>query len=278
MSAIAGIVHFDKHPLDQSELKRMEGGLSILGDGKSRYMHQRTAGFIAQNSHITPEDLFDRQPLTLGRDGVLLFHGLITNRDEVIPQLGLTSLKSSMYADSQLAALAWQKWQSSLTDHLIGPYTIVHWDSSNTTLTIISGAPSGRPLYMYHSQNSLYFSSTPQALFSLPHIPQEMCEDALADTLLHTPLPNGSSFFKNISTLPPAHRLIFTPKGKSSQRYWEPPSESTLEFNSEEECWEAFNELFEKVVSSHIRSIAPVGIQMSGGHDSGSIEIGRAHV
>ncbi|MCG8609162.1 MAG: asparagine synthase-related protein [Pseudomonadales bacterium] len=280
MSAIGGIVHFGEKRLDKRELQRMANSLGLVESVESRLQKQLHAGFIARICCFSPEDRFDRQPVLMAQREVLLFHGLLANREEVIGVLGLSGREARVAADSELVALIWKQWGEETPRKLVGSYTLVHWSSQRKKLFICSGAPFGKPLFMYHDSvsGSVYFASNPQALFTLPCIPKDLDETALADLLLRNNLAKETSLFKGITVLPPAHCITFTPKGKKCFCYWMPDPDKRLRFSSEAEGWEAFNELFETVVGSYLRTDGPLGIQMSGGHDSGALAAQAAKI
>jgi len=54
-------------------------------------------------------------------------------------------------------------------------------------------------------------------------------------------------------------------------RYWDIDPDHRTEYRTEDEYVEHFLEIFEEAVRSRLRSMKPVGIQLSGGMDSGSV-------
>ena len=81
MSAIAGIINFDKKPVDPGILERMRNILQPYGRDAQHIWKEPGAGLVRTLCRITPEDAMDQQPLK-SPDGnlVLVFDGRIDNR------------------------------------------------------------------------------------------------------------------------------------------------------------------------------------------------------
>ena len=270
MSAIAGIVHFDGEPVSRHDLERMGQALEPFGRDAERFAIGQGAGFVIRRSHITPEDRFDRQPLSGDRQGVYLFDGRLDNRPDLTRRLGMAEAGARLMADSELAWLAWRRWGRESLQHMIGVFSVAFWDAAARRLILARSAPFGNALFVHRNGTSLYFASAPQGLFALPHIPKQLNEAGLGDLLLQN-TASTESLFRDIHMVFHAHWAEYHAGGGEIRRYWAPDPEQRLRFNREEEAWEAFGALFEEVVKSQLRSIHPVGIQMSGGLDSAAI-------
>lgn len=84
MSAIAGIIHFDRSPIDRSNVARVEAALTAFGPDSGRNHIGPDFALIYRGSHFTPEDRLDRQPLAMAGGRMLIFHGRIDNRPELL--------------------------------------------------------------------------------------------------------------------------------------------------------------------------------------------------
>lgn len=270
MSAIAGIIHFDGAHVARADLGRMSQALAPYGRDRECMVTLPGAGFVCRLTHLTPEDRLERQPIGLSGQDRLLFAGRLDNRPELLACLGVSPSAGVLLADGALAARAWERWGRECLIHLIGVFSLAHWQSGERRLTLARSAPYGGPLYVYRQAHGLWFASAPQALFALPQVPRALNEQALGDLLLMND-GAGETLYQDIGTVLNAHWTEYRAGGGESRRYWAPDPARRLRFSREEDAWEALKALFDTVVRRQLRSIHPLGVQLSGGLDSGAI-------
>ena len=270
MSAIAGIIHFDGAPVDRQDLQRMSQALEPFGRDGEKIVTGAGFGLLLRASHITPEDRLDRQPITLRGQDRLVFQGRLDNRDDLIQRLGLAQNEARLMADSALVAKTWERWGREALPYLIGVFSIAYWNAQDRRLTLARSAPRGGILYVHRQGPRLYFASAPHGLFALPQIPRAINQAALGDLLIRN-TGAGETLFQDISLVQNAHWIEYRADGETCHRYWSPDRQHRLHFKREEDAWAAFAPLFEDVMRSQLRSIHPVGLQMSGGLDSAAV-------
>lgn len=270
MSAIAGIIHFDGAPVARADLGRMSQALEPFGRDREFLATLPGAGFVCRLSHLTPEDRLERQPVMLSGQDRLLFAGRLDNRPELLERLGMSQSVGALLADGALAARAWERWGRECLTQLVGVFSLAHWQPGERCLTLARAAPCGGPLYVYRQGHSLWFAAAPQALFALPQVPRALNEQALGDLLLGN-TGAGETLYQGIELVQNAHWAQFHPGGGATHRYWAPDPARRLPITRDEEAWEALTPLFADVVRSALRSCHPVGVQLSGGLDSGAI-------
>ncbi len=174
--------------------------------------------------------------------------------------------------DSAFILRAYEKWGEGSLHHLIGTFAFALWDLREQSLLIANSPLEERPLFFYSTPQCFAFSSMPKGLFALPFVPRQLNLTYMADYLTRFLDEEGSTFYKSIYRLTGGHFLTLR---KSSpfkiKRYWEPNLKQELRLPRDNDYVEAYNELYERVVSNHLRSLTPVGVSMSGGLDSSSI-------
>jgi len=92
-----------------------------------------------------------------------------------------------------------------------------------------------------------------------------------ARAVLSVYLEPESTCFENIWRVPAASILSVCRGRKTGSEYWTPDATGRLRFKSDEECREAFQDVFFKAVKARLRSAFPVGSLLSGGLDSSAI-------
>lgn len=270
MSAIGGIVHFDGAPVVRADLERMGQAMEAFGRDGLRLSVGQGAGFVVRTTHITPEDILDAQPVRLNGADSLVFDGRIDNRTDILRNLGLAESEGRRLSDSALVGRAWERFGRECLGQLVGDFGVAHWSASARRLTLARSSPRGKPLYYARQGERLYFSSTPHGLFALPQVPREINEAALGDLLLLNS-GTGGTLYRGVDVVRNSSWTEHRIDGSTSSQYWTPDPAKRLHFKRDEEVWEAFQSLFEDVVRSHLRSIHPVGVQMSGGLDSAAV-------
>ena len=115
-------------------------------------------------------------------------------------------------------------------------------------------------------------------MFALPGIPREIDQENLADYLMWAPREPGRSFFAGLRELQTGQAIVIRREGLRLHRFWQPDLLRETRFARDSDYVEAFNALFDRVISDHLRSLTPVGVMMSGGLDSSSIAVTAARL
>ena len=104
MSATAGILRFDGRPVDRRDLERIGNALQAHGPDRSGLYTSGSLGLTHLLSRMTPEDIFDRQPLRGAGGAIMAADIRLDNRDELAAALALDRDKSNTMADFRARA------------------------------------------------------------------------------------------------------------------------------------------------------------------------------
>lgn len=272
MSAIFGLVQLNGQPVAPDHLERMHAALAAHGaDGGGMWTHTYV-GLGQRLTCLTLEDRLECQPVVSG-DGrrVLVSDARIDNREELMRELDIEAARTRELPDSAFILRAHEKWGDECARHLIGAFAFALWDGREQRLLMARSPMAERPLYYYATPHTFAFATMPKGLFALPFIPREIDEQFLADYLARERAEPGTSFYRNVRRQLPGHVLIVTRDGLTAAQYWQPDVKREIRLSRDQDYVEAFDELFERVVSDHLRSETPVGVMMSGGFDSTSV-------
>jgi asparagine synthase (glutamine-hydrolysing) len=270
VSAIAGIIHFDGRPEAKSDLARMMRPLVALGPDRQASWSDGAAALGFGQMTLMPEDRYDRQPWR-GRDGALVMTAAarIDNRDELGRALGLAD--ASAMADSEMLLKAYERWDKDCLSRLVGDFTFAVWDLRDRRLFCARSHLGGRPFYYYRSRSFFAFATTCAGLFALPDVPRALDDDRLVRSLALLPAAGQQSFYRDVFSLPRAHWLSATQEDVTVERYWRLDATRRLTLAKDDDYVEALRETFGRAVSAQLRSIHPVGAQLSSGCDSSAV-------
>lgn len=270
MGGIAGLVHFNKKPIDDILLKKMSAAIAHRSPDGISYHIFKHAGLCQLTSHHTPESEQEApSPTSFHEKQCIVFHGRIDNRKD----LYLYSEQKhplDKTPDSQLVMAAYRKLGTQCIEKLLGDFAFAIWDEDEQILFCGRDQMGVKPFFYIKTATFFAFASEIKGLFALPGIPKEINNDKIADFITCLTTENESTFYKNIFKLPPAHFLTTKSSTITIKQYWNlEPAE--IQFKKSHEYQEAFSEIFQEAVRVRLRSSSPVGAYLSGGLDSASI-------
>jgi asparagine synthase (glutamine-hydrolysing) len=276
MSAITGLFHFKDVPLNQIQTSNL---MRAFQEFPSDYVHTWSKNNIFLGCHaqwITPESIGEQLPFyDYEKKLAITADAIIDNRDELFSRLQVRYSDRKTITDSQLILLGYDKWREELPKYLIGDFAFMIWDEKRQKLFGARDFSGARTLYFYRDSNRFAFSTTINSLFSLPSIEKKLNEDWLAEFLaipgMVEAVDTQSTAYQSIHQIPPSHSISVEYGKVSLLRYKVINYTDKLRLKSNAEYEEAFQEIFQKAVTSRIRTYGKVGSQLSGGLDSGSV-------
>ncbi len=274
MSAIAGIWNMDGRLVEPETLDSMLDTMRHRGPDSKGLWHGGPVGLGSRMLWTTQESLNERLPLRDKDSGfVITADARIDNRDELIRRLRMKK-QPVWITDSELILEAYKKWGTGCARKLLGDFSFVIWDGHQERLFCARDNFGVRPFFYYYGgEKSFVFGSEIKALFTLSEVPRRQCEGSIAEYLgdFMEGRTESSTFYKDVLRLPPAHKMVVTREGVCVERYWTLRPERELRLGSDREYAEGFKERFDEAVACRLRSVYPVGSELSGGLDSSSV-------
>lgn len=276
MSAIAGIIHFNKEPIIIEETRNMMIALEKFPADDIRVWNNEHVFFGCHAQWITLESIGEPLPFyDSERQCTITADCIIDNRDELFEQLQISKEKRRSMPDSQLILLAYYKWGEEAPKYLVGDFAFMIWDEREQKLFGARDFSGSRTLYYYRDQNRIVFCTVMMPLFTLPYIKKELNEEWLAEFLaiigMIDVVDACSTAHKNIFQVPPSHSITVTSDKAVLKQYCHIITGKKIKLKSNEEYVEAFQDVFQEAVNARLRTHRQVGAQLSGGLDSGSI-------
>jgi len=219
---------------------------------------------------MTPEDVFDRQPLR-GASGALMTADLrLDNRDELAGRSG-RGREAAAWSDAQVLLAAWEKFGDEIWRQLRGPFAAAIWEPRRRVLTLARDH-LGLNVAMWHRNDEFFaFATMPNGLFAFG-VPRALSEEKLADFLVLNHADHATTMYRDVSRVPPAHVLQVTVDGNVTQRrFWSAAEAAPVRLSSDQAYAEGLRDCLDRAVRRQMRSVHPIGTLLSGGLDSSSV-------
>ncbi|MDO7843145.1 asparagine synthase-related protein [Sphingomonas immobilis] len=274
MSAIFGIVRFDRGDADLRALDRMRQAMATrLPDG-SEHIADGPAALGRGLMRVTREDRFDQQPVFDRTAGRLLVADLrIDNREELAAALDIAEPALVEMADSALLMRAFAAWGEACVDHVIGDFAFAIWDARTRRLTLARDPMGQRQLYYHLDADRITFATEVPALWAegAPHALREGWAERRAYRELRS--APGETPFAGISGLSGGTVITVDRDGVvTSRRYWQPHADPAHLGKDIDYYIAAYRRVLEEAVACRVRRLdRPPGLVLSGGFDSGAI-------
>ena len=150
MSAIAGLMHLDRHPVDIGHLQKMIHTLAHRGPDGTDLWCDGQIGLGHCLLQTTPESLSEKLPLSNpSQTLVLTADARIDNRTDLIQQLSLDTPEN--ITDSDLILATYEQWGDACPEYLIGDFAFAIWDATHQHLFCARDHFGVKPFFYYGS-------------------------------------------------------------------------------------------------------------------------------
>ncbi len=274
MSAIAGLLRFDRHPVSRPELERVANALRAHGPDRSHVVVHGSIGFVHVLMRMTVEDQSDYQPYR-GPSGSLITADMrLDNRDEMLIRIGLTPGEAMSWPDSRVLLRAWEKLGEAVWPMLRGPFAVAIWSPQNRVLTLARDHIGLNVVMWHRNERCFAFATMPKGLFALDGVPRELNEEKFADFLVLNHAEHETTIYKDVYRVRPAHIMRVNSSGATTQhRYWSPDDIKSVRLPSDQDYADGLRECLDIAVRRQMRSAHPIGCLLSGGLDSSSVAV-----
>lgn len=220
----------------------------------------------------TRESVGEHQPASIDGRFWIVADARIDSRAELIAELQRAGRAVRQNVpDSELILHAYAAWGTSCVERLRGDFSFGIWDTRHEQLFCARDHFGIRPFYYAQLGELFFFSNTLNCIRLHPRVSDELNEAAIGDFLLFgLNYDNGTTSFRDVQRLPPAHSLSISSGGVKIRRYWKPPTDGRIRYSKPEEYIENFHTLLQAAVADRLRA-ERVGILLSGGLDSSAI-------
>ena len=213
------------------------------------------------------------QPMQAEHEGVLytiVYNGEIYNCRELRGELLSMGARLRTSCDTEIVLWSYILFGEDCPRHLNGIFAFAVYDPRRAQVFFARDRLGVKPFFYARCGTKFYFSSEIKGLLAQREIPPEVSREGLWQLLYLTPvtLP-GSSVFKHVQELLPAHAARLSAKGFFTWPYWQ--LEATRCEDDEKTAADTVRELFCDAVHRQLDSDVPLAVLLSGGLDSSAI-------
>lgn len=273
---MCGIVGFVNHKKDISSYKNilmeMSESLSNRGpDEEGFYIKNHVA--LGHKRLIVIDPVGGKQPMiekySFG-EYVIVYNGQIYNTKELQKNLKENDFTFDTHSDTEVLLKGFIHYGTDIVNYLNGIFAFAIWNSRTEELFVARDHFGVKPLFYTIFDDTFIFASELKAIFEYPGIEKILDKQGISELFgigpAHTP---GTTIFKNIFELKPAHCAVYNKSGLYIERYWKLESKPHKE--SFGQTCEHLEDLLKDSITRQLVSDVPLCTFLSGGLDSSII-------
>ncbi len=235
--------------------------------------------FISDNAYLAHKKLITIKPddkrhqmieNSYYGDYILCYHGQIYNTKEIRDILIQNNFTFEGDTDAEVILKGYIHFKEDIVNYLNGAFAFVIWNTKDNELFMARDHFGIKPLFYSLFNNTLIFATEIKTIFKYPGVEKILDSQGISELLgigpSHTP---GTTVFKNIYELKPAHFAIFNKYGLKINRYWKLHSEKHTD-NLVQTC-NKVHYLLKDSIERQLISDVPLCTFLSGGLDSSII-------
>ena len=273
MCGFTGFANFtDKISNNRKVLEKMNSTLYKRGPDEDGYYYSEHIN-LAHKRLIVIDPKGGKQPMTEHYsygDYVICYNGQIYNTKELKEILLENGFSFHGHCDTEILLKSYIHFGNNVVHYLNGIFSFAIWNSKKQEIFMARDHFGVKPLFYTIKNNTLIFGSEIKALFEFPGIEKILDSQGIAELFgigpSHTP---GTTIFKDIFELKPAHFAVFNSSGLHINRYWK--LESKEHTDSLGKTCEKVKFLLNDAITRQLVSDVPLCTFLSGGLDSSII-------
>ena len=201
---------------------------------------------------------------------IIVYNGQIYNTKELTNELKGNNFEINTHSDTEVLLKSYILYGKDVVNHLNGIFAFAILDTNKKEVFLARDHFGVKPFFYTNVNNTFIFASEIKALFQYPGVEKVLDTQGISELFgigpAHTP---GTTVFKDIYELKPAHFAIFNESGLHIKRYWKLKSKKHTD-NFEETC-NKVKYLLKDSITRQLVSDMPLCTFLSGGLDSSII-------
>src|SRR4051794_28018672 len=275
MCGIAGVLDRSGGPVLDGTLRRMGDSILHRGpDGAGQYSEGPVGLASRRLAVIDPRPDGDQPMADAGGDYVIAYNGEVYNFAELRRDLVGQGRRFRTRTDTEVVLNAYAEWGPAAVERFNGMFALAIWDRTRKELFLARDRYGIKPLYYSKVGDLVVFGSEVKALLAHGAVRAKLSPEHLLEYLTFQNIFSDGTLFNGVRLLPAGHHMTLSADRPmcAPVRYWD---FDFLEPNGKAESAEDYREeldrLFRQAVDRQLVADVPIGAQLSGGMDSGSI-------
>lgn len=273
MCGFTGYANFiDKIHHSKSVIQQMNAGLSKRGPDEDGYYYSDYVHF-AHKRLIVIDPEGGKQPMiehySYG-DYIICYNGQIYNTKELKNTLIENGFEINTHSDTEILLKSYIHFGNSVVNYLNGIFAFAIFNTKKEELFIARDHFGVKPFFYTIQNNTFIFASEIKAIFKFPGVEKIIDSQGISELFgigpSHT---SGTTVFKNIFELKPAHFGVFNKSGLHLTKYWSLKSKEHTD--SLGKTCEKIKYFLNDSITSQLVSDKPICTFLSGGLDSSII-------
>lgn len=273
MCGFTGYANFtDKIHHSKTVIQQMNSMLSKRGPDEDGYFYSDYV-HMAHKRLIVIDPEGGKQPMiehySYG-DYIICYNGQIYNTKELKKILIENGFEIKTHSDTEILLKSYIHFGNSVVNHLNGIFAFAIFNTKKEELFIARDHFGVKPFFYTIQNNTFIFASEIKAILKFPGVEKIIDSQGISELFgigpSHT---SGTTVFKNIFELKPAHFGVFNKSGLHLTKYWSLKSKEHTD--SLGKTCEKIRYLLNDSITSQLVSDKPICTFLSGGLDSSII-------
>lgn len=273
MCGFTGYANFiDKIHHSKSVIQQMNASLSKRGPDEDGYYYSDYV-HLAHKRLIVIDPEGGKQPMiehySYG-DYIICYNGQIYNTKELKNTLIENGFEINTHSDTEILLKSYIHFGNSVVNYLNGIFAFAIFNTKKEELFIARDHFGVKPFFYTIQNNTFIFASEIKAIFKFPGVEKIIDTQGISELFgigpSHT---SGTTVFKNIFELKPAHFGVFNKSGLHLTKYWSLKSKEHTD--SLGKTCEKIKYFLNDSITSQLVSDKPICTFLSGGLDSSII-------
>ena len=201
---------------------------------------------------------------------VIVYNGQIYNTKELRKTLEENGFTFNGHSDTEVLLKSYIHFGNEVINHLNGIFAFAIWNEHKKELFLARDHFGVKPLFYTIQDNTIIFSSEIKGIFEYPNIEKVVDNQGICELFGIGPAHTaGTTVFKNIYELKPAHFAIYNSSGFHCKRYWKLHSKEHKDNLAQ--TTEKLKFLLNDAITRQLVADVPLCTFLSGGLDSSII-------
>lgn len=273
MCGFTGYANFiEKIHHSKSVIQQMNSSLAKRGPDEDGYYYSDYV-HLAHKRLIVIDPEGGKQPMiehySYG-DYIICYNGQLYNTKELKNILIENGFEIKTHSDTEILLKSYIHFGNSVVNYLNGIFAFAIFNTKKEELFIARDHFGVKPFFYTIQNNTFIFASEIKAIFKFPGVEKIIDSQGISELFgigpSHT---SGTTVFKNIFELKPAHFGVFNKSGLHLTKYWSLKSKEHTD--SLGKTCEKIKYLLNDSITSQLVSDKPICTFLSGGLDSSII-------